>query len=271
MQIRGLWEHMSLPDELCQAVKQSYNEIINPSSLESHNGQNIESDYVAVRSSSQEEDTEAATRAGEFETYLYIHGEDQLLYYLKRTWSGLWTERAIHNRLVLGEDAGQAGGGVIVQRMVNSRVSGVLQTVDIPRNNLRDIVINAGLGLGEGIVSGTVAADQITVSKETDPEKEPLRFSYVTSDKIEQIVFNRRIGYGTIRSQTLYHQRLRPAMEYIELRQLVRIATSLEKAYGYPLDIEFAIEGNHLWILQARPVASFLSVFRETIEQYPIV
>ena len=217
-----------------------------------------------------EEDTEAAARAGEFETYLYIHGEDQLLHYLKRTWSGLWTERAIHNRAVLGGEVNQTGGGVIVQRMVNSRVSGVLQTVNIPRGNLREMVINAGLGLGEGVVSGTVAADQVTVSKETDSEKEALRFSYITSDKTEQIVFNRRAGFGTVCSQTLYHQRLRPALEYVELCQLIRIAASLEKAYGYPLDIEFGIEGSRLWLLQARPVASFLSVLNETIERFPL-
>ena len=59
-------------------------------------------------------------------------------------------------------------------------------------------------------------------------------------------------------------------MEYVELCQLVRNAAALEKAYGYPLDIEFGIEGDHLWILQARPVASFITVINETIERYPL-
>jgi pyruvate,water dikinase len=271
LQISSLWERIQLPDELRRAVIKSYQEITRVSSVKERMNQDSDPVYVAIRSSSQEEDSEAAARAGEFETYLYIHGEDQLLHYLKRTWSGLWTERAIHNRTVLGGDAAQTGGGVVVQRMVNSRVSGVLQTVNIPRGNLREMVINAGLGLGEGVVSGTVAADQVTVSKETDSEKEALRFSYITSDKTEQIVFNRRAGFGTVCSQTLYHQRLRPALEYVELCQLVRIAASLEKAYGYPLDIEFGIEGSYLWILQARPVASFLSALNETIERFPLI
>jgi phosphoenolpyruvate synthase/pyruvate phosphate dikinase len=68
----------------------------------------------------------------------------------------------------------------------------------------------------------------------------------------------------------MYHQRLRPALEYVELSQLVRIATSLEKIYGYPLDIEYGIEGNHLWILQVRPVASYLSVINATMERFPL-
>jgi pyruvate,water dikinase len=270
LQIRGLWERIRLPDALSQPVIKAYRKIIGEAASKEKSDSEAGLVYVAVRSSSQEEDTEAAARAGEFETYLYIHGEDQLLYYLKRTWSGLWTERAIHNQFVWGGNAGHTGGGVIMQRMVNSRVSGVLQTVNIPRGNLREMVINAGLGLGEGVVSGTVAADQVTVSKGTDPEIGHLRFSYITSDKTEQIVFNRRAGFGTVRLQTLYHQRLRPALEYVELCQLVRIAASLEKAYGYPLDIEFGIEGSGLWLLQARPVASFLSVLNETLERFPL-
>ena len=270
LQIRGLWEGIRLSEALCKAVIKAYRNIIREAAVKDKSDKELGLVYLAVRSSSREEDTEAAARAGEFETYLYIHGEDQLLYYLKRTWSGLWTRRAIHNRAILGGEVRQAGGGIIVQRMVNSRVSGVLQTVNIPRGNIREIVINAGLGLGEGVVSGTVAADQITVTKKTDPEKELLRLRYITSDKAEQIIFNHRAGIGTIRLQTLYHQRLRPALEYIELCQLVSNAASLEKAYGYPLDIEFGIEGSHLWLLQARPVASFLSVLNETIERFPI-
>lgn len=270
IQIRGLWEHAQIPEAISKVIIEAYKNILVEPVENQKSNKAVQNVFVAVRSSSREEDTEAAARAGEFETFLYIHGEDQLLHYLKLTWSGLWTERAIQHRSVLGIEYNQTGGGVIVQRIVNAHVSGVLQTVDIPRGNLREMVINAVLGLGEGIVSGTIAPDQITVSKETDLENEPLRFSYITSDKMEQIVFNRRVGYGTIRSQTLYHQRLRPALEYVELRQLVNIAASLEKVYGYPLDIEFGIEGSRLWILQVRPVSLFLSVLNETNEHYPL-
>ena len=270
MQIRNLWEQIQLPDALRRAVIQAYHNVVGALADTEATDRQDEPVYVAVRSSSLEEDTETAAHVGEFETYLYIQGDDQLLYYLKRTWSGLWTERAIHNRALMGGEASLKGGGVIVQRMVNSRVSGVLQTVNIPKSNIREMVINAGLGLGEGVVSGTVAADQVTVTKGIDPEKELLRISYITSDKTTQIKFNHHVGFGTIRLETIYHQRLRPALEYVELCELVRNATLLEKVYGYPLDIEFGIEEDHLWILQARPVASFLSVLNETIERFPI-
>jgi pyruvate,water dikinase len=132
------------------------------------------------------------------------------------------------------------------------------------------MVINVGLGLGEGIVSGTVAADQVIIDKQGDLEHGPLRFRYITADKRDQVLFNRRAGFGTCRSECLYHQRLRPALEYVELCELASTAAKLEAAYGYPLDIEFAIEGTKLWILQARPVAISQSLFLETRGRYPL-
>jgi len=266
--IRTLWESAVLPDELVAEVLAAYR------GLESTGvgDQPEEKDgapFVALRSSAREEDTETAAGAGQFDTFLFVSGSSSVVEHLKRTWGGLWTERAIHNRAILG-NTGMVGGGVVIQRIVWSRVSGVLLTVNVGRRNLQEIQINAGLGLGEGIVSGQVAADQITVSKEGDLSSGELRFNYVTADKRECIVFNSRAGTGTVRTVTLYHQRLRPALEYVELCELVRVACRLEAAYGYPLDIEFAIEGSRLWILQARPVVTFLAAIRETIESYPL-
>jgi phosphoenolpyruvate synthase/pyruvate phosphate dikinase len=269
-QIRQLWDEITLPVQLVQDVSEAYHHL-NENDFEGAESEEETSEpFVAIRSSAREEDAEAAARAGEFDTFLFIRGEQFLLYYLKMAWSGLWTERAIHNRAVLGIGSEDPGGGVIIQRNARSRVSGVLQTVNVAECNLREMVINAGLGLGEGIVSGVVAADQIVVDKEENLEKGPLRFRYITSDKKEQVVFNKRAGQGTILSQTLYHQRLRPAMEYIELYELVRTAALLETVYGYPLDIEFGIEGTKVLILQARPVATFLSTMKETLQYYPL-
>jgi hypothetical protein len=268
-QIRQLWGRIAIPQAIADEVAAAYDRLSNdiPAGF-SPDGNDAEP-FVAIRSSGREEDTENFTRAGEFETFLYIRGHKQLLEYLKRAWSGLWTERAIHNRAVLGTQLERVVGGIIIQRNAWSRVSGVLQTVNIAEDKLREMVINVGLGLGEGIVSGTVAADQIVVAKTDNLQNAPLRFRYITADKREQVVFNARAGYGVMRSSTLYHQRLRPAIEYIELAELVAIADRLEAAYGHPLDIEFGIEGAKLWILQARPVGTFPALLRETTQQYP--
>jgi phosphohistidine swiveling domain-containing protein len=266
--IRALWDRLTLPDELAGEVVAAYRRLAE--ACPPHADEDPAAPFVAIRSSAREEDAEAAARAGEFDTFLFVRGEVPLLEFLKRAWSGLWTERAIHNRARLGLRGERAGGGVIVQRIVRSRVSGVLQTVNVAEGELREIVINAGLGLGEGIVSGRVAADHVVVAREGDLEHGPLRFRYVTADKREQVVFDRRAGAGTMSAECLYHQRLRPALEYVELSELVRVAVRLEADYGYPLDLEFGIEGSRLSVLQARPVATFLAVLRETLEQQPL-
>ena len=270
LHIRNLWSMISLPGDLKKEILKAYHHLQKIFSSESEAKEKEQGFYVALRSSSCEEDAEVAARAGEFETYLFITGEELLFEYLKKTWSGLWTERAIHNRTVLGNQEVGTKGGVIVQRIVWSRVSGVLQTINVAKSDLSEIVINAGLGLGEGVVSGAVAADHIIVSKEGDLEKGPLHFNYITADKTEQVLFNKRAGYGTVLTSTLYHQRFRPALEYVELCELVSIASRLEAAYGYPLDMEFGIEKTKLWILQVRPVATFLPAFRETLNHYPL-
>jgi pyruvate,water dikinase len=219
-----------------------------------------------VRSSAPEEDTEATTNAGEFDTFLFVRGAEGVVDHVRRAWAGLWNERALAARQFAGSGLQPSGGGVIVQRMARARVSGVVQTIHVAAGNPREIVVNAGLGLGEGVVAGSVGADLITVAKEGNVERGPLRVRYLTAEKRQQVVFDQRKGSGTVRVETLYHQRLRPALEYVELAELVAVAARLEAAYGYPLDIEFGIEGPRLFVLQARPVAAFLSLLQETLE-----
>lgn len=268
--IRRIWEEIVFPREIAVQIVAGYHKLVDNAAQSADfidGGQEI---FVAVRSSAREEDNQTAARAGEFDTFLFIRGENELLQHLKMAWSGLWTERAIHNRALFQMDAEFPGGGVIVQKIVHARVSGVLQTVNVAEENLQEMVVNAGLGLGEGIVSGMVAADHILVDKQTLGGDGPLRFRYVIADKQRQVVFNQHSGQGTRLVKTLYHQRLRAALEYVEIKELADIANQLERAYGYPLDIEFAIEGTRLWILQARPVATFMSTLQETLQHYPL-
>ncbi|MFC1531786.1 PEP/pyruvate-binding domain-containing protein [Thermodesulfobacteriota bacterium] len=268
--IRRIWEGVTLPVKLAEEVLTTYH-LFNDSCPGAAEDEKEEyGPYAAIRSSALEEDTEAGARPGEFDTFLFVRGEKPLLDYLKRTWAGLWTERAIHFRNVLGIGGEEPGGGVIIQRNAISRVSGVIQTVNIPQGNFREMVVNAGLGLGEGVVSGTVACDQITVSKEEILKDLSLRFRYVTTEKRFKVVLDSRSGIGTMLAEVASHERLRPALEYVELCNLVRAAARLENAYGYPLDIEFGIEGTKLWILQARPIATSISILRETMRRFPL-
>ena len=192
-----------------------------------------------------------------------------MLEHLRLAWAGLWTARALHAREALHARA-SVGGGVLVQRVVDARVSGVLHTVNTAAGRPREMLLNAGLGLGEGVVSGLVAADQVTVEKDAALSGDDLHFRYLTRDKRERVVRAARGGGGTVLAETLYHQRLRPALEYVELCELVHAAARLEAAFGLPLDLEFAIEGATLRLLQVRPVPAAVAVWRETVERWPL-
>jgi len=269
--IRRAWDSVRLPADLEAEIAAAYRTLASDTSAAACAGGHDDprQPFVAVRSSAREEDLPSAARAGDFDTFLFVRGEAALCEHLRRAWSGLWTARAIHNRSVLGI-TGEVGGGVLVQRMVWASASGVLHTINLADGQWREIVINAAYGLGEGIVSGAVAADQIVVSKDESTGGGPIRFRYITNDKRERVVFDAGFGSGTRRVDTLYHQRLRPALEYVALCDVVSAAARLEAGYRQPLDIEFAIEGTNFWLLQLRPVPAVFAVWRDTRERHPL-
>jgi pyruvate,water dikinase len=270
--IRDLWAETPLPVAVAQDVVAAYRHLatLMPPAEASPGPAPPEDNlpYVAIRSSGREEDAETAIRAGEFDTFLFVRGDEAVLDHLKRAWSGLWTERAIYNRAVFGLPAGGEGGGVVVQRIAWARVSGVLQTINVAEGRPREMVVNVGLGMGEGVVSGAVGADHVVIAKEAEGTQ-PLTFRYLTCDKRQRVVFDVRTGRGTIRVDTLSHQRWRPALEYMELLEVVEVGARLETAYGFALDIEFCFEGPHLRLLQVRPAPGSLAAWRDTLDRYP--
>ncbi len=267
--IRALWDRVRLPESLAREITEAYRALGPDDTVAAATGgQALAPCFVAIRSSGLEEDTEEATMAGQFETFLFVRGDAAVLEHVTRAWAGLWTGRAIHARLAQG-GGGAPRGGIVVQRMVRSRVSGVVQTTNAAEARPCEIVINVGLGLGEGIVSGRVAADHVVVAKPESADA-PLRFRYQVADKRGRMVHDARFGQGTVLVDTLAHQRLRPALEYPELRDIVDVAARLESAWASPLDIEFGFEGPRLRVLQVRPVPSGLAVWKDTARRFPL-
>jgi pyruvate,water dikinase len=220
---------------------------------------------VSVRSSGCEEDTETHAAAGEFESFLFVRGEEDLLMAVRRGWAGFWSARAIHRRAFQGCEALAVHGGLVVQTMARLRASGVLLTAHLAAGRMDEMVMNVGLGLGEGIVSGSVECDQVVLSKHEIGEAGGLRFRYRTGEKRAKIV-PRPDGSGTMRIETLAHERLRPALEYREIEEIAGLALRLESSFGLPLDIEFGYEDERLWILQARPIARCAAILHESRE-----
>ncbi|NJD08990.1 MAG: hypothetical protein FIB01_00610 [Gemmatimonadetes bacterium] len=257
--IRQLWRAVVLPPPLEAAILAGYRGLAAGGA----------EPFVAVRSSALEEDSPDAAWAGQFDTYLCIRGERAMLEHVRLAWAGLWSSRALQQRHVPHALPPHAGGGIIVQRMLDARVAGVVQTVCAASGRLRELVINAALGLGEGVVTGTVGVDEIRVHKPRAPGT-ALQLQYRVGDKRECIRFDATRGSGTRRETTLYHQRLRAALEYTEIEALVQAVLALEAAWQEPLDIEFAFGDHQPCILQARPIPLFHAALRETIERLPL-
>ncbi len=253
-EIRDLWTRAQFSEPLVDAIRRSYSAL----------GDSVP---VAVRSSALGEDTAETSQAGLFDTFLFVRGEQDVIRHVKLAWAGFWSERAWQDRRTRG-DTNRPRGGLVVQRMVRSRVAGVAQTINAAESRPGELVINVGLGLGEGIVSGRVAADHVVVAKDP-PGSATLRFRYLTADKRRRVVLDERFGSGTITVETLAHQRLRPALEYPELGAVVDLALRLEQAYAHPVDIEFAFEDAALCLLQVRPVPGAAAVWGATLGTYP--
>jgi pyruvate, water dikinase len=201
---------------------------------------------VAVRSSACAEDSETASYAGQQETYLYVRGADQVLERVRDCWASFFSERAIFYRQQKGslDDLGMA---VVVQRMVRSDVAGVLFTCDPVRGRRDRMVVEAVLGLGEAAVSGQVTPDHYILKRDGTIRKSqisPQRFAIVP------------IEAGGTEERELGPEGAAQKLGEEQLRELARLGDDLEQRLGGPQDIEWALEGGELYVLQARPVTT---------------
>jgi pyruvate, water dikinase len=201
---------------------------------------------VAVRSSATAEDSEAASYAGQQETYLHVRGTPAVLERVRDCWASFFSERAIFYRARKGslDDLGMA---VVVQRMVRAEVAGVLFTCD-PVHGRRDrMVVEAVLGLGEAAVSGAVTPDHYVLKRDGTVKRAKVArqpFAIVPLDD------------GGTAQRELGEEGGEPKLGEEQLRELARLGDQLEQRLGGPQDIEWALEGGSIYVLQARPVTA---------------
>ncbi|MDD5657401.1 MAG: PEP/pyruvate-binding domain-containing protein, partial [Elusimicrobia bacterium] len=216
--------------------------------LDSIDAQGLRQARFAVRSSAVQEDREEAAFAGAAESHLYVDRAN-LLRKVVETWASFWLPRGIQYRWQQGIRSVELRPAVAVQQMADAQASGVMFTAD-PVTGRPDVVINAAYGLGEGIVSGQVQADQYRADRRGEEISAP-----VLGGKKTQVV-RADDGLGTrIRPVPAREQRRR-ALSPAEVRDLARIGAALEEHFGYPLDVEFAVADDRLVILQARAITS---------------
>lgn len=203
--------------------------------------------FVAVRSSACAEDGEAASFAGQQETFLNVVGIDDVLAKVVECWSSFFSERALFYRHKKGSLA-DLGMAVVVQRQIASDKSGVIFTIDPIRRRSDQMLIEAAYGLGEAVVSGLVTPDNYVARRDGTLKK--VRVG--RQDKT--IVRDDRGGTTTVNLDE--ETATARVLNDDEIERLVTAGISLEEAFGSPQDIEWAIESDELYLLQSRPITA---------------
>ena len=204
---------------------------------------------VAVRSSATAEDLPFASFAGQQDTYLNIVGVNAVLDAVLRCWASLWTDRAVSYRESLGLDQSNVKLAVVVQRMVQSSVAGVLFTANPVTGKRRQAVIDANPGLGEAVVSGATNPDHFVVNTATGEIIECR-----LGDK--RVVISGTAGGGTLRSEVRDGSK-EACLTDEQIRALAELGAHVEAYYGSPQDTEWAIDPEGvLWLTQSRPITT---------------
>ncbi|RLF02834.1 MAG: phosphoenolpyruvate synthase [Thermoprotei archaeon] len=242
--IRELIERTPMPKDIEEEIRKAYRD------LSKRVGKAEE--YVAVRSSATAEDLPDASFAGQQETFLNIKGEDEVVYRVQKCWSSLFTPRAIFYREQHGFKHEKVLISVAVQKMVNAKAAGVIFTIHPVTGEEDKIVIEGNWGLGEAVVSGAVTPDEWVVDKNT---LEIIDERIV--EKTVEYIRDPRTG-KTIHAEVPPERRNIPCLTREEVRRLAELAVKIEKHYGRPMDIEYAVDKDlpfpeSVFIVQARP------------------
>ena len=244
VRIRKIIEEENIPDDIAKAIVDNYRKL-----CEKVGRANVP---VAVRSSATAEDLPGASFAGQQDTFLNVEGEEEVLLKVKKCWSSLFTPRAIFYRQEKGINHDKVLMSVVVQKMVNAKAAGVMFTMHPVTGEGDKIVIEGSWGLGEAVVSGSVTPDTYVVDKKTLKIIERK-----ISEKTHEVVRDPSSG-RTVRIEVPPERRNVPCLTDEEVIKLAELALRIEQHYGYPQDIEWAIDRDmkfpeNIFIVQSRP------------------
>ncbi|MEI7426081.1 MAG: PEP/pyruvate-binding domain-containing protein [Candidatus Moraniibacteriota bacterium] len=211
----------------------------------------LNTEFVAVRSSATAEDGANAAWAGQLESYLNSDSKN-LINNIKKCWASLYAPRAIFYRIEQGFKNKNVSVAVVVQKMVNSESSGIAFSVHPVTQDNNQIIIEAGFGLGEAIVGGEITPDSYVFDKS-------LR-------KIVNITVNTQ-KKGLYKSKNIGNTWVKisepkASSQTLSENQILKLSDNIlciEKHYGFPCDIEWAIENGKIFIVQSRPITTLMN------------
>lgn len=194
----------------------------------------LNSDAVAVRSSAVAEDLAGASFAGQYETLLNVRTDQELQRAVLACWASLWRRRVLDYRSRRSIDHGSGGMAVLVMAMVPADASGVLFTVDPVAHRSDRILIEAVAGLGEALVSGETTGAVYRVDRAS--------LDVVDREGRDALLPPRQVA------------------------ELCRLSLEVERHFACPQDIEFAVAGDEISLLQARPITTLGRAVAESLE-----
>lgn len=203
---------------------------------------------VAVRSSAVEEDGHAASFAGQYATVLNVSGTEAIAQAVLRCWASAQAPSVRLYRQRQGLDTERIELAILVQHLVATDVAVVVFSAHPLTGDRGEVVINAGWGLGESIVGGTVTPDTYVVRKET------------LTVRARQVADKRRMAVpvpgGTREVAVPRLLRTQPALADQQMVELTQLGMALEAWMGGPVDIECAYRAGNLYLLQCRPITA---------------
>ncbi len=245
--IRELMEASPMPGDIEDEIGAAYDDLV------AHlRGLGELEPTFAIRSSSTAEDSPSASFAGQFDTFLSVRSREGVIEAAKKCWSSLFTARAIAYRNHRGTLHEESLMSVGVQKMVHAESAGVIFTLDPVTGSRASIVLNANWGLGESVVKGMANVDSFTVNKVTLS----IVKREVATKQLQSIVNDDRVGL--VSASVPPELQDVPCLTDSEIGELARQAKLIERYYGRPQDIEFAIDRclehpKGIFITQSRP------------------
>ncbi|MCD6114816.1 hypothetical protein J7J74_00805 [bacterium] len=213
----------------------------------------LKAKYVAVRSSATTEDSKIDSWAGQLETYLNTTREN-LIENIKKCWASLYGPRALFYQAKRDLINRKISVGVIIQKMVQSEISGVCFTVHPVTKDKNQMVIEAVWGLGEILVQGKVTPDTYVIDKsKVKNQKAKFILDKNVNSQIEMLVRGKEgnkiapVPRSKIKKQKLSGK---------QMKELAKLCIKIENHYKDPQDIEWTVEKNKFYIVQTRPITA---------------
>ena len=244
--IKDLMLKTQIPLEIIDELKLGYDTLLKETDT---------TPSVAVRSSANIEDSSSFSFAGQAETYLCNNSFEDMLESLKDCWASLFSPKALLYLLQMKKKGKKFSllnvqMAVIIQKMIDSQISGVLFTANVINNNENEMLINSTWGLGETIANNTIIPDTFIINKN--------KFEIVKTiiGKKEKKAIKNPQGSHTVLIETDPKSRGKCSLNEDQLRRVHELGLKLEKLLNCPQDIEWAIENDVIYILQARPITT---------------